>query len=119
MTDSIPQNPLKVLEELCKHPVLYINTHFRDYDGNKCFVVSVSNEEPHVIEGKREAVWMKSALVVDIFYDPSLHLDNLNTEVLYSLTHWVKTLCYILTFKGHEVFIENKLFRPFEDEHAS
>jgi len=114
---NVHDNPLQTLEELCKYPVLYINTHFADDDGEKSFVVSVSNQEPIIIKDKREALWEKNALVVDVFYDPTLTLNNINPEVLISITYWVKILCCILTFKGHEVFIENKLFRPYENDY--
>lgn len=107
--------PLHILEELCSHPVLHVNAHFRkeNKDEDAIYVVTLSNASP-IISENREAIWRKSDLAIDLFYDPNLTLDSINSDSLAVVMHWVKLFCSMLTFRGHEVFLDNQLFRPYE-----
>lgn len=113
-TDQIKNEPvIMVLEKLCDYPSLYVNNHFREENGEKIYVVTISNAEPIVSE-ERTAIWQKNDIAIDLFYDPSITRDNLNINTLNVIIHWIKIVCSILTFRGHEVFLDNKLFQPYE-----
>lgn len=107
------QDTLKILEKLCDYPHLYVNSHFREEDGEKIYIVTISNAEPIVSE-ERTAIWQNNDVALDIFYDPTFTLDNMNTNTLNTIMYWVNIVCSVLTFRGHEVFLENKLFQPYE-----
>lgn len=107
------QEIIKELETLCGHPTLYVSQYFREVDGNQVYVVSVSNASP-VIDADRHAIWNPKDIAVDIYFNPNVTLENVSPPFLSQILHWTRLICTVLTFKGHEVFLDGELFKPYE-----
>jgi hypothetical protein len=118
MQDISPQEEnnlaLKSLQELCEYPVLYVNMRVV-VSGNpytdKNFAITVSNKEPEKNEETLEVIYPADSLAADIFFSY-----DTNTTMTNMALHWAKLVCSILTFRGHEVFFNNKIFLPFENQ---
>lgn len=105
---------LKFLKELCEYPILYVNIRVVASENpcaDKHFAVTVSNKEPETNSETLEAKYPVDAIAADIFFSYEINSFMTNLSL-----HWAKLVCSILTFRGHEVFFNNKIFVPFENE---
>jgi hypothetical protein len=102
------QEPLKVLQKLCDFPVLHFNFHVeRTSDGNpENFVATLSDKEP-TLDESFVATYPTDTVRVDIA------VVRVSEQSLKNLDFWGNIFCSILTFRGHEVFYNGKLYNPF------
>lgn len=105
---------LKLLQDLCEYPILYVNIRVvasENPNADKNFAVTVSNKEPETNEETLEAKYPADSVAADVFFSYEINSTMTNLSL-----HWAKVICSILTFRGHEVFFNNKIFVPFENE---
>lgn len=105
------KTPLEDLQELCDYPVLYVNyraANSENQNHDKIFAVTISNKQPAIDKERLEVTYPADAFAVDVFF-----INETNSIVTGIISHWTSLLCAILTFRGHEVFLNNELFIPF------
>lgn len=110
---------LVLLKDLCEHPVLYINFRIiKEPEINPSapvcaspeIVLTISNNKPEINQEENEVKYPSDSIALDLFQ--CYYSDSM---ILSLGKHLAKIICSILTFRGHEVFLDNKLFIPSEN----
>lgn len=100
---------LQLLRTLCDEPALFINTRmfYNNWHEPSSFTITIANKQPSVDEATFVARYPKDTVAVDLITEsnPSDYKTNLTK-------HWIHILCAVLVFRGHEVYLDNKVYQP-------
>jgi len=99
--------PLKVLKELCDYPVLYMN--YRVINNEGAIAVTISDKNPTTDNKEMTAKYPGDAIVVDLCL-----FNDTSEKYIHTIDYWANMLCSVLTFRGHEVFLNGHLYVPYE-----